>query len=93
MHLVQHMYNILNLPCPVFLSSTIKYVEHNYDTRGKKQKNIKLLKPRTESMKKTVYYRAGICIAWNKLPCDLRLCTSQLQFKNKTKDYYLKRLI
>ena len=32
MHLVQHMYNIFKLPCPGFLSSTIKYVEHNYET-------------------------------------------------------------
>ena len=90
MHFVQHMYNILKLPSSGFFSSTIKYVEHNFDTRGKEQKNIKLLKPRIESKKKTVFCRAGI--AWNKLPSDLRLCTSQLQFKKKTKDYYLKRL-
>ena len=91
MHLVQHMYNIIKLPTPKFLSCTIKYVSHSHDTRGKKQKKLKLLKPKTESLRKTVYYRAGL--AWNKLPSDLRLCTTKQQFIRKTKDYYLERLI
>ena len=48
-------------------------------TRAREQKNLTLKKPRTESLQKTVYYRAGL--AWNTVPSDLRVCTSKLQFK------------
>ena len=34
MHLVQHMYNIIKLPSPTFLKSTIEYISHKYPTRG-----------------------------------------------------------
>ena len=71
MHLVQHMYNIIKLPSLTFLRSTIEYISHKYPTRGNNQKKLRLLKPRTESLRKTVYYRAGL--AWNKLPNNLRL--------------------
>ena len=91
MHLAQHMYNIIKLPSPSFLTTTIEYASHSYETRAREQKNLKLKKPRTESLRKTVYYRAGL--AWNTVPGDLRLCTSKLQFKKKVKDFYLKRLM
>ena len=91
MHRAQHMYNIIKLPSPSFLTTTIEYASHSYETRAREQKNLKLKKPRTESLRKTVYYRAGL--AWNTVPGDLRLCTSKLQFKKKVKDFYLKRLM
>ena len=59
MHLAQHVYNITKLPSPVFLKSTISYTSHTYHTRGKEDKNLKLRKPRTESLRKTVYYRSS----------------------------------
>ena len=74
-----------------FLNTTIDYASHSYETCAREQKNLKLKKPRTESLQKTVYYRAGL--AWNTVPGDLRLCTSRLQFKKKVKDFYLKRLM
>ena len=91
MHLVQHMYNIVKLPSPTFLTSTVNYVSHSYSTRGREQKDLRLMKPRTESLRKTVYYRAGQ--AWNKLPSSLRLCNDKLQFKTKIKEHYLKGLM
>ena len=91
MHLVQHMYNIVKLPSPTFLTSTVNYVSHSYSTRGREQKNLRLMKPRTESLRKTVHYRAGQ--AWNKLPSSLRLCNDKLQFKTKIKEHYLKGLM
>ena len=90
MHLAQHMYNISKLPSPSFLTTTIEYASHSYEIRAREQKNIKLNKPRTESLRKNVYYRAGL--ASNTVPGELRLCTSKLQFKKKVKDFYLKRL-
>ena len=90
MHLAQHMYNIIKLPSPSFLTTTIEYASHSYETRTREQKNLKLKKLRTESLLKTVYYRAGL--ARNTVPGELRLCTSKLQFKKKVKDFYVKRL-
>ena len=60
MHLAQHMYNIIKLPSPSFLTTTIEYASHSYETRAREQKNLKLKIPRTESLRKTVYYRAGL---------------------------------
>ena len=90
MHLAQHVYNITKLPSPVFLKSTIAYTSHTYHTRGKEDKNLKLRKPRTESLRKTVYYRSSL--AWNTIPKDLRECNNKLHFKKKLKEHYLKRL-
>ena len=77
-HLAQHMCNIINLPSPSFLTITIEYASHCYEIRARKEKNLKLKKRRTKSLRKTVYYRAGL--ARNTLPDDLRLCTSDSQF-------------
>ena len=50
------MYNDVKLPSPTFLTLTVDYVSHSYSTRGREQKNLRLMKPRTESLRKTVYY-------------------------------------
>ena len=34
MHLAQHMYNIIKLPSPSFLTTTIEYASHSYETRA-----------------------------------------------------------
>ena len=90
MHLVQHMFNVLYLPSPTYLTSRVEFVSHKYETRSKEQKDLKLMKPRNESLRKTIYYRAGI--AWNKLPANLRLIDNKMQFKKKIKEHYLKRI-
>ena len=79
MHLAQHVYDITKLPSPVFLKSTIAYTSHTYHTRGKEDKNVKLRKPRTESLRRTVYFRSSL--AWNTIPKDLRDCNNKLHFK------------
>ena len=78
---------IIKLPSPSFLATSIEYASHSYETHAREQKK-RLKKPRTESLRKTVYYRAGL--AWNTVPGDLRLCTSKL--KKKVKDFYFKKL-
>ena len=56
---------------------------HGYETCDREQKNLK--KPRTEGLRKTVYYRAGL--AWSIVPGDLRLCTSKLNSRRKSKTF------
>ena len=53
MHLAQHMYNIIKLPSPSFLTTIIEHASHSSETRAREKKNLKLKKPRTESLRKT----------------------------------------
>ena len=62
---------------------------HNHETRHAVNNRFTLPLPRTNSLRRTVLYRA--VAEWNRLPPDLLLLESRSSFKNKLKKMFLER--
>ena len=83
-HKVILMYKCQNNEVEGVNTNLMRHLQtHNYNTRRKS--NIRLPKPKTEQLKRTVSYSAAQI--WNSLPTDVRQCKSLSSFKLSVKHF------
>ena len=82
-HLCIMMYKIVNNLTPDYMSANINIKTSNYSLRG--NHNLKLPKPKSNSCKRTFFYRGISC--YNKLPIEIRNATTLRSFKIFLNDY------
>ena len=81
------LHDLLNNKLPHRFTDYFSFVRHPYETRSNENKNIKLVKVRTNLGKQSVSY-SGACI-WNTLRNDIRECKSRKMFRRTFKKVLL----
>lgn len=82
-----YFHRIINTQTPKFLYDNIIYCSntHSHYTRGAKSGQITLTLPKSDSMKRTVFYRSTVF--WNNLPVVVREIKGKTGFKKRLRMY------
>lgn len=87
-NMLVYFHRIINIRIPKFLYDNIIYCSdmHSHYTRGVNSRQISLPLPKSDSMKKTVFYRS--IVFWNNLPVGVREIKGKTGFKKRLRLYW-----
>lgn len=88
-NMLVYLHRIINIRTPKFFYDNIIYYSdmHLHYTRGANSRQISLPLPKSDSMKRTVFYRS--IVFWNNLPVGVREIKGKTGFKKRLRLYLL----